>query len=86
MRATSHVGLAEQVAGEQQAGADPVLVEIAEQVDTSRGGCGGEGEREAEPGWLTIRGRLGQDQEFGERGQAFAQVVEIASPGGDEVG
>ena len=55
--APAHVGLAGDVAGEQQTGADLVLVEIAQEIDTVDVGGILQGEREAEPGGIAVGGR-----------------------------
>ncbi len=55
-------GLAQDVAGEHQARADLPGIEEAQQVLTIDGRLRVERDREAEPGRVRLRGRLGQDQ------------------------
>lgn len=79
------VGLPGEVAGKEEAGADLVLVEVFEKVDTLDAARLLEGDREAEPGRIAVRGGLGNIQEGAQAGQARLQQREVALAGGDEL-
>src|SRR5690606_21713544 len=73
-----HVRLAGQVSGEQQARANPLLVQIAQQLDTLDTAPVAQSDREAEPGRIATRCGLRQDQLISAAGQTLAEPVEIA--------
>lgn len=62
------VGLPGEVAGEEQAGADLVLVEELEQVDALDAARLLERDREAEPGRVAVRGGFGDLQKIAQAG------------------
>ena len=74
---SDHVRLACQVAGEQQAGTNLVLIEERQQVDPVHIGFRAQRDREAEPRWVRVWRRFRQDQELRTALQAVFHVAEI---------
>ena len=80
------VGLACQIAGEKQAGADLVLVKELEQIDPLDPTRFLERDRETEPRGIAVGGGLGNFKEIAQAGEPVAQQREVALAGGDETG
>ena len=56
----NHIGLTCQIAGEQQTGAGPVLVQVSQQVQPRDRSVFFQGDRKAKPGRIRVFGGLGQ--------------------------
>ena len=82
---TDHVGLAGQVAGKQQTGADLVLVQVGEQVQPRYRAVLFQSDWKAEPRGVGVFGRLGQVHEFFAVLQTFFQEGIVVFAGLDEL-
>ena len=82
--AALHVGLAREVAGEQQACADLVLVKVLQQIDAVDARACLDGDGEAKPGWVAVRCSLRQQQELFAVLQARLQVDKVRLARRDE--
>jgi glucose-1-phosphate cytidylyltransferase len=79
-------GLAEEVAGEHEAGADLGGVEVAGELVAGERRVRADGDGEAEPAGVGVFGAgLGEDQHVGERLERCFQVGEVLLAAGDEV-
>ncbi|MNG09038.1 hypothetical protein D3C84_924360 [compost metagenome] len=74
-----------QVAGEQQAGTDLVLIQELEQVDTLDSSAFFKGDRKAEPGRVAIGRGFGDFQEIAQTGKTILEQLEVALASVDEV-
>src|SRR5260221_1852378 len=82
--ASRHGGLAREVAAEEQARADAILVQVGKEIDSIHVAAFPQRDRESEPRRFGARGGLGKDEELLAAAKALLQEAEVAAARGDE--
>ncbi len=77
-------GLTQQVATEQEAGADAVVFDVLNQLQPSEGCTGPNSDCKAEPTWIGVGGCLGQDEYVLKLLEPVVQALPVVAAGIDK--